>query len=599
MAAEYLNTVIKGKLQGAKLAMMKKGQWVGGTVPTGYIVDKRKNLPGGSANPHWRKYSVFEAYADCIREYFALFKKFNGNLRRTAKHIQQYGPFYPDPNITPVPSGFDTRYTINWNGNGYCPSHAGLNDLLSNSVYIGHWSVKGVIVDRNNHPRIVDDDLFMHAFNRLSRVDFDGNPNTNFNGTYSHHRPSLQDERKCDPPLFLGLIYSHDDTKWRVVGHEYANRDSFYRYVFRANSQFSHMLWSRNARRIDEIIVEMLHTKLSATFDADVWSETLASAIKQFSQEEKRLEKQLTVLETTIQNQIANLDNVTHIDLVQAIEKRYQSALQEKERLNAELADMRNEQARIKRIQELQENWSVVLSKWDSYDYAQKRNVAEAFIRRIEISATSRKGTIVNIHWRDNTSDEQAHRPFSAKGKKWLQEEIELIHWLYEQDAGQLEIAVQFPGRKWNKLFGVIHEKYGDEAHRFDYQPIKWQETFSEFADRHGDGSLPLRSPGLAWRPAEDEKLKRLVEISPSKIEIAKHFRFRTWRTIRERIAQIIATGVKIEGKGKKTVMLKETYMEYLVRIGELDVNSLPTLHDIISEAESSLSLLYSLSLLG
>lgn len=134
----------------------------------------------------------------------------------------------------------------------------------------------------------------------------------------------------------------------------------------------------------------------------------------------------------------------------------------------------------------------------------------------------------------------------------------------------------------------VIHEKYGDKAHRFDYQPIKWQETFSEFADRHGEGPLPLRSPGLAWRPTEDEKLKQLVEISPSKIEIAKHFRFRTWRTIRERIAQIIGTGVKIEGKGKKTVMLKETYMEYLVRIGELDVNSLPTLQHIISEAESS-----------
>jgi hypothetical protein len=37
--------------------------------------------------------------------------------------------------------------------------------------------------------------------------------------------------------------------------------------------------------------------------------------------------------------------------------------------------------------------------------------------------------------------------------------------------------------------------------------------------------------------------------------------------------------------------MLNETYMEFQVRIGKIDKNSLPTLQDLISQAEAQCSL--------
>src|SRR6266545_3863356 len=42
LAAEYINTVVKGKLHRAKRRLALEGRWSGGRLPPGYMFDTRK-----------------------------------------------------------------------------------------------------------------------------------------------------------------------------------------------------------------------------------------------------------------------------------------------------------------------------------------------------------------------------------------------------------------------------------------------------------------------------------------------------------------------------------------------------------------------------
>jgi DNA invertase Pin-like site-specific DNA recombinase len=170
LAAEYINTFVKGKLLRAKRRLALEGRWFGGRLPPGYMIDMRKSLPDGSANPNWRKFAPFEPYVEVVNEYFRMFLSHAGNLNATLRDIHHNGPFYPDPQKCHPPVGYRTVYPTKRFKNGYCPGITGMVHLLSNAVYVGHWMVNDAVHIRNNHPAIVPEDVFWKAFNYLSTV---------------------------------------------------------------------------------------------------------------------------------------------------------------------------------------------------------------------------------------------------------------------------------------------------------------------------------------------------------------------------------------------------------------------------------------------
>ena len=145
LAAEYINTFVKGKLLRAKRRLALEGRWFGGRLPPGYMFDTRKTLPDGSLNPLWRKYTPFEPYVEVVNEYFQLFLSYAGNLNATIRHIHERGPHYPDPKTCLPPPGFRVVYPMRRFKNGYCPGATALPHLLTNAVYIGHWIVNDVV----------------------------------------------------------------------------------------------------------------------------------------------------------------------------------------------------------------------------------------------------------------------------------------------------------------------------------------------------------------------------------------------------------------------------------------------------------------------
>jgi hypothetical protein len=111
-----------------------------------------------------------------------------------------------------VPEGFEVTTHLKRRSpftGGLTPSQDGLRNMLVNVAYIGHWIHKGAIVQFNNHEAIIPLDLFMYAYNRLSPVDFYGEPNPQYvpSRPWIRHDKQRRDEQ---PPTFAYLAYSDD-----------------------------------------------------------------------------------------------------------------------------------------------------------------------------------------------------------------------------------------------------------------------------------------------------------------------------------------------------------------------------------------------------
>lgn len=271
MAAEYINSFIKGKLIRAKQSLTMNGQWAGGATPAGYMVDLRRTLPDGSRNEQNKKYAVFEPYAMVVREYFRLYMQYSGNLAQTLHHIHRHGPYYPDPATCPPPEGFQADYSrIKPNAFGWCPwAKQSLIHIYTNPSYIGHWVVKEVVVRWNNHPPVVDEAMFYFAFNRNSAWNLDGSKNTEYLDIRFNERPSLDVERSEERPLLAGLVFSKLDGKDKLVGIHWDGKNDQKRYYYNLvkSDGFSTPVWRKSAAYFDATVVDLLLSRLRKTFD--------------------------------------------------------------------------------------------------------------------------------------------------------------------------------------------------------------------------------------------------------------------------------------------------------------------------------------------
>jgi len=171
-AADSLEYPIRGRLVRSRHRRSERGLWAGRKAAAGYYVP-------------------FEPYAEVIRAYFRLFQEYNGCVDHTWAHIQEHGPFFPEFEESMLPEGFIYKPNMEYRSEitgKLCASKSGLRNYLTNVVYLGHWIHKQVIVEWDNHAPLVDADLFMYAFNRISKSDFHGEPNAN-HSPYRAYRP--------------------------------------------------------------------------------------------------------------------------------------------------------------------------------------------------------------------------------------------------------------------------------------------------------------------------------------------------------------------------------------------------------------------------
>ncbi len=566
MAAEYINSVIRGKLHRARERIMMEGRWAGTIMPPGFMVDMRKNLQDGSQNDKWRKFVPFAAFSQVVEEYYRLFLSYSGNLLATYKHILEHGPFYPDPESCQLPDGFKVYYRIQRHGNGFCPGRTALARLLSNAMYAGHWVVRDSVVRFDNHPAIVPKDQFLRAFNYLSSVTLDGQPNSDYRPFREQARPTLESERSVERPLAAGMIFGRVNNEWRTVGTSWIKQREHYVYLLATRDPYEQQHWIKASSFVDEKLVTFFRKKLQTTFDANAWEETLATLDQDYEKERKRILVQLVALERVLENQIASLDNLTNPDMIRGVQERYEDAKTERDRLRADLASVDHEMSHLEGVNALRETCGPALENWENLTRNEKRVLLHAFIERIEAEQEDGRVLKFVVHWRDDSEDTFALPKQTHNGwREWLPDEESMLTALVKDGATQIEVARSFSHRTWRMIKYKINDLFGTGNVVYSPHPINMDETYDMYAKRADDQPYHAHS-GDHWTADDEERLIALVENGASQVELAEAFPHRKWGRIRAEVTGLLGKGIPIKGVGE--VKRDETFELYQQRIG-------------------------------
>ena len=456
-AADFLEYHIKGRLHRAKARLAEQGLWAGRQIKIGFMCDMRETLPDGNRNPNYRKYVEFTPCAEVIREYFKLFKQFDRNMKKTFEHIEEHGPFYPEPETVKelTPEGFKTHMNVKYRSEITgrlmgCESQ--LDNIFTNVVYIGHWVHQGAIAQFYNHEAIVDEDLFMYAFNAISRVDFYGNPNPNYNP----HRPYVRhpkESRTEPPPIYGGIVFTDEvPNKTHARMHTHWNSyNKLYHYSCRRNNRT--LIFSVKATRMDKTINDLLLTRLQATtIDDAAWQRAVADTEKSGHGEIQRLRNEVRQAQRAKAAIMENLKTLQHPDMVRNLEASYAAREREIDHLQAELDELEAGRRSSSNLIEARPILELVLERWDDVPRKKKRELFEAFAEYATCSRLDKIRREVTVYWRDGSTSSHIFRYGDGVHQHWTPAELEKLREMVDADRSQVDIMREFPHWSWHKI---------------------------------------------------------------------------------------------------------------------------------------------------
>lgn len=462
-AADHLEYHIKGRLMQARDYLQVRGIWTGRSVAIGYMVDLREKLPDGTANPHHRHYAPFQPCADVVLAYFKLFREFNRNLSQTWRHIYEHGPCYPENYTELVPPGFRIDVIVKYRGvsGGLMPSPSGLEYMLTNVAYLGHWSYRGVIEQWHNHEAIISEDLFMYAFNALSKVDFFGEPNPDYTPQRVYVRHKVED-RRAQPATYTGLVYSHSLPRhpFRKVNTCYLNHNDNYAYIL-ADS-LSHTVMSIHSKILDPVVDKLLLERLEATtIDDETWREALDGTQQSDQGDVRRIEQDIRAAERSKQTILDNLKTIANPEIVKNLEASYEANDREIARLREELERVKANVGQHTVMLEARPTLELIIQRWQDVPHQQRRELFEAFARRIIVDKKGDVKRYVVIEWRDGTTSETVFRSGRTQYTLTDVEARKMVQMIYDQRP-QWEILREFPELNWE---GIVHRLYHHDSH--------------------------------------------------------------------------------------------------------------------------------------
>ena len=574
-AADFLNSYVRGRLYAAKERMLLQGMWMGGNINLGYMVDNRKMLSSGVPNPNWRKFQPFEPCAEVVVKIFETFVMLGGNQRATLRYLHDNGPHFPDfddPNLLhEVPPGFTWAKPLKMlkRDRIYMVGSVALQNMLTNAVYLGHWVFKDRVVQWNNHPAIVPEDLFYQAFNYISPYNLDGTPNEDYTPRLGRHHSTKKQERNAYEPIYLGLVGSYHEGNWRGATAAWTKGMQAYAYTvnYLDTADNQHHLWSRRSDYFDRIINEMLFARLHKTFDNQVWEDVLNSVGNDFEKEKRVLQHQLTNVKQKMSTLIENFAYVQSKSFALALEQQYQDHEREKVHLERKLSHLHRREEQQDTLIALAKQAENVLNQWDQIGLIEKRAFVQVFIKRIVVTQTEKHRVAdVEIHWQDENVDKVV-LPWSATTwTLWLPEEVETLQKLIEQKAAQEEISAALPNRNWRAIRIKAYEIIGKRSFQISPKPIREDETYAAYIERmERTGWKHPRKAGSRWVEEEIEMLKNMLDEGATQLDFCAVLPHRSWAKIRMKITQLYGADFTVT-KPQVPMKQHETIEQYLER---------------------------------
>lgn len=462
---EELN-VMSRRLNRKRRQKAERGEYVGGPVPPGFVVEIKETEPSGRCI--YGKYRRYHPHAKIVERILREYGKQGFSEMKTHQALGEL--FYPSfpPELQYMERLSALRMTTKIEGVGYRISPSMISSLAMNPTLVGVWRYGDIEPIQDNHEKAVPVDLWLEAFQGCSQ----------------HIKPRGRGIRH-EPLEWNGLLWcgNHDLAK-RISGH--SSKESY-----RCQSDYVQgrgpSCLDITTHYLDIPFTRAVLQKLSFTpFAEEVLMQMEADyAHSSLEMEERkkdiaRIERRLTNLEEQLGWEGGKHDRIL---------------LKQIENTQSDLDNLRSKPVPTQSVPKLSykmvKDFLVGLpEKWDKYP----RTLRNRLLRRIiDRAVISHKGELIRatIYWKTGqTQAVEIHRVRTRgnRGSSWVKEELEHLKILWPNTAQEIILSL-LPRRTWK---AIAHQ-----AHKLGLRRSP---------------ELSNHTPRRRWDPNEEDKARQLFE---------------------------------------------------------------------------------------
>lgn len=155
-AADELE-IMKLRMGGSRQLKAKQGFYAAGAIAVGYYLNKE------AKGKDYDRLAIYEPHASIIRRLVQLTQELNYSPLLVAKRLRSeegmYIPPFP-PELKYMENRSATKLMKMVDGKGFIITPKFVARVVTNPIYIGWWIWGGEVVNKNNHPAIIDEDTF-------------------------------------------------------------------------------------------------------------------------------------------------------------------------------------------------------------------------------------------------------------------------------------------------------------------------------------------------------------------------------------------------------------------------------------------------------
>ncbi len=438
----YLEEQVLGKMNGGQEAKALNGQFDGRNLAMGYIVKGKKKQ---------QVILIYEPWAKVIRWMFARFKELD-SIAKLAHEIELMPYLFKDPTADDFLE-FTFKIRMTKVPGGFKPSCVeAIKYMLSNLMYAGAWIYNDAVVMWNDDMAIVDRELALWAYHKITGRDIEGNLLENV------ERRQIRDDGAEAVLKFLlqdpiGSIYvTHPE-------HPEYIRQTLIKDHKAEGKLFRDITFAIRAHLIDDIFLERVkevaradkhlakHIEACITELEEKYAESIVSVEDHLAQVRLQIEKTLALLH----DQILTLDEKS------------------KEKFNKDLLGLREREKKL-----LAEQGQATQTSLKA-DYEELSDVLQDIPRRLDTCTMQRKQKLarlitesvtieeISVHWLRFTvvwRGPLANRPdvcliWRQRGRRsddWTNEEDEYIRTNYPEGDKWVMLEA-LPTRTWNMIY--------------------------------------------------------------------------------------------------------------------------------------------------
>jgi DNA invertase Pin-like site-specific DNA recombinase len=455
----YLDDHVLGRMNGSQEAKALQGLFDGRNLPMGYVIQGKKKQ---------QVYIIYEPWARVIRWMFKRFKELD-SLSKLCREIEAMPYLFPDPSaddfltytfkvlMTKVPGGFKPSCveTVKY--------------MLCNPTYMGAWLYDHSIVINDNHPAIVDKDLFLWAYHKITGRNLDGEL---LDGVEPFHAHGSKTESVLKHILrdAKGILYvthpAHPEYVRQVPVSDHTSAGKLYRDI----------TFTIRAHLIDDIYLERIKAlALADQHIAETIEKSIASLEEKHAEDAVSIDDQLVRVRLEIKKTLAFLHDkiLTLTPKEKADYNKTLAGLRDQEQSLVEAQNEATQTDLKKDFQELADLLADIPGKLDGTTMIRKHKLAKLITESAVIEEVSVHWLRLTVLWRGPLANRPdvclIWRQRGRRSDEWTAEEDAIVKASYPTGE-KWDILEALPRRSWNMIyqrameFGLRRNVYAQES---------------------------------------------------------------------------------------------------------------------------------------